>query len=137
MEKYSFTIPGEPVGKARAKTVRNKYTGKTMSYTPEKTANYENLVKVCYKGKYFGDNAITVGIDAYFKIPASYSKKKKAQCLYNGCHATKKPDCDNIAKIICDALNGIAYDDDKQIVELVVRKLWAEVPYVEVEICSI
>ena len=76
MEKYSFTIPGEPVGKARAKTVRNKYTGKTMSYTPEKTANYENLVKVCYKGKYFGDNAITVVIDAYFKIPASYSKKK-------------------------------------------------------------
>ena len=137
MEKYSFRIPGEPVGKARAKTVKNKYTGKTMSYTPEKTANYENLVKVCYKGVYFGDSPIKVGIDAYFKVPTSYSQKKKHQCLFNSCPVTKKPDCDNIAKIICDALNGIAYDDDKQIIELTVRKRWAEFAHVEVEICSI
>lgn len=43
---------------------------------------------------------------------------------------TKKPDCDNIAKIICDALNGVAYDDDKQIVALKVTKIYSDEPRV-------
>lgn len=47
---------------------------------------------------------------------------------------TKKPDCDNIAKIICDALNGVAYKDDKQIVQLLVSKVYSVEPFVLVTI---
>lgn len=47
---------------------------------------------------------------------------------------TKKPDCDNIAKIICDALNGIAYYDDSQIVKIEVDKVYNETPGVDVVI---
>ena len=47
-------------------------------------------------------------------------------------HPTKKPDADNIAKIIMDALNGVAYEDDRQVVELIVRKFFSDTAYVDV-----
>lgn len=48
---------------------------------------------------------------------------------------TKKPDCDNVAKMICDALNGLAYKDDAQIVNLNVLKAYtSDVPFVAVTI---
>ena len=49
----------------------------------------------------------------------------------------KKPDLDNVMKIVCDALNGIAYKDDVQIVNAKICKRWSsEMPSVWVTICS-
>ena len=48
--------------------------------------------------------------------------------------STKKPDCDNIAKIILDALNGLAYKDDKDIVSCLIEKWYGDEPRVEVYI---
>ena len=45
---------------------------------------------------------------------------------------TKKPDADNIAKAVCDALNGIACKDDSQVVDLTVRKHYSKFPRVQV-----
>ena len=50
---------------------------------------------------------------------------------------TKKPDADNVMKIILDALNGVAYEDDRQIVALAIRKTYGEKPGVRVEIRTI
>ena len=49
---------------------------------------------------------------------------------------TLKPDADNIAKAVCDALNGIAYKDDKQINCLTVDKVWAddEIERIEIDV---
>lgn len=47
MNAVTFHVPGKPQGKARAKTVRNKHTGNTMSYTPETDLLYENYIKDC------------------------------------------------------------------------------------------
>ena len=47
---------------------------------------------------------------------------------------TKKPDIDNVIKIITDALNGIAYDDDAQIVSLSATKFYDENPHVDVRL---
>lgn len=133
-----FTIPGEPQGKARPRVVRNKYTGKNMTYTPDKTVAYEELVRARYKtvagNVYFGEQPLEVCITAYFGIPKSKSKKQKSLMLSNTVYPVKKPDCDNIAKIICDALNDIAYKDDSQITKLSVFKAYAETPSVKVEI---
>ena len=53
-------------------------------------------------------------------------------------YPTKKPDADNIAKVICDALNGSAYHEDTQVVKLTVRKVYTEgEPKVRVEIYEI
>ena len=133
----SVTVPGEPTGKARPRVVRAK-NGRVMSYTPDKTSSYEALVRACYLaagGTRFEDNvSIRVTITAYFGIPKSASKKRTAAMLNGELAPTKKPDADNIAKIICDALNGIAYRDDSQVTELLVTKAYSNQPGVVLQI---
>lgn len=73
-------------------------------------------------------------IVAYFKPPASVSKKLKKQLIENEIGYMHKPDVDNLVKIIADALNGIAYKDDNQITKLEVIKKYGEEDKVEVEI---
>lgn len=110
MDKYEFTILEEPQGKGRP-----KFTRAGHAYTPEKTRDYERFVRTMYHGAKF-DGALTVRIKACMKKPMRGA----------GAYPTKTPDADNIAKAILDALNGVAYDDDKQVVNLVVMKRWAD-----------
>jgi Holliday junction resolvase RusA-like endonuclease len=129
--RIHFAIPGEPMGKQRPKF------GKGFTYTPQKTVNYETLVKEMYLQKHFGkklNGALSMTIWATFSIPKSASKAKCQQMIDHKIRPTKKPDCDNITKIICDALNKIAYDDDAQIVTVECNKYYGEQARVEVEI---
>ncbi len=125
-----FTIPGEPKGKGRPRF------GKGHTYTPDDTENYETFVKICYaknaRKPFPADSRIKMTVMAYFGIPASKPKYIKQAMAKGDILPAKTPDVDNIAKIICDALNGLAYKDDKQIVELHVSKFYAEDPRVEV-----
>lgn len=132
-----FEVPGTPRGKQRPRVVRQN--GRTISFTPDQTVQYENLVRWCYKtaenSKRFPDDMpLKVIINAYYEIPKSASKKKRAQMIDGELRPTKKPDADNIAKIICDALNGIAYRDDAQVVTCIINKRYSEEPSVSVEI---
>lgn len=141
MKTVSFTVPGPPKGKARARTVRGR-GGNTLSYTPEGTVLYENLIKTSYlqqpNNTIFNDGQpLKVVVQAFYDIPKSYSKKKRQQMLAGEIRPTKKPDIDNIAKCILDALNKVAYRDDTQVIELVMKKAYAEIPRVEVEIQEI
>ena len=128
--KVSFTVYGEPQGKARARTVRNQYTGRTMSYTPDKTALYENLIRMEYQAQCRGyffprGTAVAVRIDCYMKPPKG---KRPGRPM-------KKPDADNVAKTVADACNGVAWYDDTQITDLEVHKYWAAgQPRIEVKI---
>ena len=138
MGPVKFTVPGQPKGKARARTVR-RGGGKSFSYTPEGTVLYENLIKTCYLQDaghvLFNDGQpLTVSITAFYEVPKSYSKKKKQEMLDGQLYPTKKPDIDNIAKCVLDALNKLAYRDDTQVVRLHMEKHYAEIPRVEVEI---
>ena len=124
---FTFEIVGEPQGKGRPRF--STRGGFVKTYTPEKTASYENFVKVCYLNKYKGqklDGEIIAEIIAYFPIPKSFSKKKRTEAIEGKIMPTKKPDTDNIAKTILDSLNGIAFEDDKQVVALLVKKLYGE-----------
>lgn len=137
VRNIKFVVPGLPFGKQRHRTVRNGKFSK--SYTPKETVNYENLVKMSYqskaKGKRFKDkDMLDVRIIAYYNIPPSTSKKRRTLMLEHKLRPTKKPDWDNIGKIICDSLNDIAYHDDSQVVDAQVRKFYSENPRVEVTI---
>lgn len=127
------------MGKQRPKFSRRGQFVKT--YTPQKTVNYETYVKECFVMKHSDytplENELTVRINAYFPIPKSFSKKKREQAEMGIIKPTKKPDCDNIAKIVLDSLNGIAFIDDKQVINLVVTKNYEPVPRVEVDIKEI
>lgn len=121
--RVKFTIPGVPIPKARPRVPR-----KGHAFTPKKTKDYEALVKDVYNltvGKYLGDSAIVATIDLYFPIPESYSKSKKRRIAEGEIKHTKRPDVDNCAKAILDALNEVAYKDDAQIVESRITKHYA------------
>lgn len=124
---FEIEIPGKPMGKQRPKF------GKGFTYTPEETVEYESYVKLIFQQKYGQPNLtgqIKADIKVYFDIPKSASKVKKTEMLLNSIRPTKKPDCDNIAKVILDSLNGIAYKDDKQVVLLTVEKFYSDTPKV-------
>lgn len=134
----SFMIPGVPVGKQRPRFSNGR------TYTPQKTRDYEQLVQWCYKNnfgafRFSDDAAIAADIKAYLPIARSTPKSKLNKLIDS--FARKKPDCDNIAKIVLDALNGIAYRDDASVVELHVSKQYSTSPRVvvslrEVERCE-
>lgn len=132
--KVDFVIQGKVQAKQRPRF--NRYSGKT--YTPNETIAYENWVKTCYLEKYkdkeLMEKPLRVTIKAYFEIPKSTSKKRKKQMMDNEILPMVKPDTDNIAKGVLDSLNGIAYKDDKQVVELIVNKFYSNTPYVSVMI---
>lgn len=120
-----FLVEGKPQGKGRP-----RFSMKTKRvYTPEKTVHYERQIREAYSkagGKLFPEQCyIKVMVDAYFKIPKSYTKGKRLACAYNINRPDKKPDTDNILKIIMDALNKVAYSDDKQVVEVICRKWYS------------
>lgn len=130
-----FEILGEPMGKQRPKFAR--IGNFTRTYTPKETVNYENWVKLSYQnfgGENFGDAPLKVQITAKYPIPKSFSKKKHEMAVDGEIRPTTKPDIDNCCKIILDALNGIAFDDDKQIVELTAIKKYSDSPRVIVQI---
>lgn len=119
MQSYGLIVEGEPKGKGRP-----RFTRHGQVYTPNETREYEERIRKAYEGPKFED-AVYVKIIAYYQMP------KKAKSFF----PMKKPDLDNIAKIILDSLNGVAYDDDKQVVRLLVVKYWTtDYPRVEIRL---
>lgn len=140
MKQIKFSIPGQPFGKQRPRVVSRGTFSK--AYTPKETVNYENLVKLMYsqaaKGKMFSEGTmLDVRIIAYYDIPKSTSKKKRKEMLEHKSRPAKKPDWDNIGKIVCDSLNLVAYHDDSAVVDAQVRKFYSENPRVDVTIRAI
>lgn len=136
----SFTIPGEPTGKGRPRFRRAGSFVKT--YTPDKTVVYENLVKLMYEQQcndyqFQQGVPLDMRITAYYAIPKSISKKKREEMIALKIRPLKKPDSSNVLKAVEDALNGIAYYDDTQIVDTQVRRFYGEKPRVVVTIKEI
>lgn len=134
-----FVIPGEPQGKGPAKIQPAGNFVKT--YTPAKTENYEAHIKACFMASGAGmiPQGVEIGMEitAFYSIPKSTSKKRAALMREGVIRPAKKPDFDNVAKVICDALNKIAYYDDAQIVEAAFAKFYADEPRVVVRLWKI
>lgn len=120
--KYEFEVPGKIIGKERPRV--NMYTGKV--YTPNKTKDYEALIQQYYKIAYPGaemlEGRINIEIIAYLKIPKTASKTKEEEMLQGRISPTQKPDIDNIAKSVLDAMNKVAFKDDNQVTKISVEK---------------
>ena len=127
-----LVIPGNPVAQGRPRATRQ---GRV--YDPETSRNYKAYVRLLASQKNLVarmSGPLSVKITAVFEIPKSKTKKFKAAALALKELPTKKPDADNVAKIVCDSVNGILWDDDCQIVELSVKKIYGEAPRVEMEV---
>ncbi len=120
-----FIVEGEPQGKARPRFSRRSGT----VYTPSKTARYEKKIRQAFLaagGKMIPEGSYAIVImNAYFEIPKSYVKGKRLACERNIKRPDKKPDIDNVVKVVLDALNKVAYADDKQVIEVFCRKWYS------------
>lgn len=114
-----FEIPGTPTPKGRPRH------GKGFTYTPAKTVQAEAAIARRAR-EFFTEplvGPVHVDIVCAFKPAKSWSKKKTAEHL--GEPHIQRPDHDNLSKLVCDALNGIAYHDDSQVAKATVEKVWA------------
>lgn len=122
--RYEFEVPGIIKGKGRPRV--NSYTGQV--YTPTATKDYEYLVEQYFLLKYPKfipiEGRLSVKIKAIFGIPKSTKKQDIQKMLENEISPTKKPDIDNIVKIILDSMNKFAFKDDTQITSLIVEKIY-------------
>jgi Holliday junction resolvase RusA-like endonuclease len=137
MRSITFTIPGPPRGKGRPRFYR-KGAG-VGTYTDDKTAAYENLVTLAYKaaGGEMMKPPMVVMISMFHPIPKSASKKMREAMEVNLVRPTKKPDADNCGKAVLDGLNGVAFEDDAQVVTLYITKKYSAEPRVYVEVTEI
>lgn len=139
--KMEIEVLGEPMGKQRPRAT--SWGGHTRIYTPKKTLSYEGRFASAYWGKYPEGKPtslpVKMSITAVFALKkADYNSKgmpnKRGTNKLMGFEmATKKPDCDNIAKAVLDGLNGVAFVDDSQVVELSIKKKYGMAPKVIVD----
>ena len=131
---YEFEMIGEPVGKARPRM--NTRTGR--AYTPTNTKLYEYSLRQWFirEYPYFVpiESRVKVTIIAYFGVPKSTSKKKAAEMIAGNISPTKKPDADNIIKIVLDAMNNFAFKDDTQVTKLEIEKKYDNTPRIYIKI---
>ena len=128
-------LAGAPLGKGR---VKRGAAGN--AYTPERTVRYES--RLAYEaqhvmaGRPLFDGPLEVDVIAYMPIPESKPVKWKQAALSGQERPTKKPDADNIAKML-DALNLVVWKDDAQIVVLTVEKTYSDQPRLVVQVSAI
>ena len=134
--QIEFTIDG----KVRPKQ-SFRYTRFGHKYTPKDVKQYARDIQYSFYAKYptwlpsfLYQKPLKVEIQVYKKISKSFSKTIKQKAITGEIRPLVKPDCDNISKNILDALNGVVYPDDKQIVELTVKKFYSESDYVKIKI---
>ena len=125
MKEIEFYVDGRPRGKERPRHAQMP-NGKIITYTPKATKDYEAEIRKAFiysGGVSFPDDVpLMVEATALMPIPKSASKAKAAEMESGAVTPVCKPDVDNIGKIALDALNGLAWTDDKQVTALIVRK---------------
>jgi Holliday junction resolvase RusA-like endonuclease len=117
-----IVISEEPVAKARSRVVFNN--GKIHSFTPAKTKDAQDLIRLrCmrHQEQCFGEH-IPVKLTVVFYRTKSKWLPRKEELPF------RKPDLDNMGKLVQDALNGILYKDDAQICSLSFKKRWTDRP---------
>lgn len=134
-----FVVPGAAVGKGRPRFAKR---GNFVStYTPERTANYENLVRLAAGRAMYGraliEGPVLLEVDIAVAVPASWSQKKQREALAGELLPTTKPDADNVLKLVCDALNGVVWHDDRQVCAVAMSKTYRDVPFVSVVVSPI
>jgi len=132
----SFTIQGEPVAKARARvTDRRDRNGKRITYTPEKTsaAEYDFQIQAMWHRPDIPfTGPLVLRAKFYRMIPKSFSNRRRDYAEAGKLRPATKPDLDNLVKLVKDAMQGIFYANDSQIVRIEAEKWYSENPRIEI-----
>jgi Holliday junction resolvase RusA-like endonuclease len=130
----TFKVDADPVGKQRARYA--KRGNFVQTYTPDKTRNYESLIKEAAIEAMGSSEPLETPVTLYLyiraPIPKSLPKKRIEACLNGLEKPIKKPDASNVLKSVEDAMNGVVYKDDSQIVNIHVSKVYSSVSGVDI-----
>ena len=122
----TINVPGDPRGKGRPRF------GHGAVYTDKKTVAFEQSLAWAAKLEMAGrdpfSGPVIVTIGAYMPIPLSWNRTAHLEAISGARRPSVKPDADNIAKAVLDALNGVVFHDDKQVVEMMVMKKYGVQP---------
>lgn len=136
--QITFRIDGEPVAQGRP-----RFTKSGHAYDPARSREYKEMVADCAKYVMKGQEPIPKGmpvfcvIKAFYKIPKRFTKEQRRMAEKAVLLPTKKPDVDNLAKAIMDAMTGIVYEDDAQVVSLLCWKRYSRSPMVVVTVGTV
>jgi Holliday junction resolvase RusA-like endonuclease len=130
----TFKLDADPVGKQRARYARRGNFVQT--YTPDKTRNYEALLKDAAIEAMGSSEPLETPVSLYLyirvPIPKSFSKKKVQECLNGSEQPMKKPDSSNVLKSVEDAMNGVVYKDDCQIINHHMTRVYSTLAGVDI-----
>jgi Holliday junction resolvase RusA-like endonuclease len=134
MMQIHFQVEGDPKGKGRPRFSR--VGNFTKVYTDKQTLTYEAMIATFAKQAMGGTEPLKTPVSVFLyvrlPIPQSYPKKRREACLSGLEKPCKKPDIDNIAKTYLDAMDGVIFVDDTQVIDLHVKKLYSVVAGVDV-----
>lgn len=133
LKKITITFPMLPIPKGRPRA--RKCSNHIQIFTPQKTKEFEKAIAEYYKQSTKGfqfdkDQPIIVNLVFGMPIPKSAPKVKQVNMCKGNIKHTKKPDIDNLVKSVLDGLNGVAWEDDSQIVRLSASKEYSSEPYI-------
>ena len=130
----TIKLDADPVGKQRARYARRGNFVQT--YTPDKTRNYEALLKEAAIEAMGSSEPLETPVSLYLyirvPIPKSFSKKKVQDCLNGSEQPMKKPDSSNVLKSVEDAMNGVVYKDDCQIINHHITRVYSTLAGVDI-----
>lgn len=138
-----FFAPGEPQAKARAKA---RIVGKgakqfVQMYTPKHTVSYETAIATLAKQQMAMREVtkapVKLDLVLFFEIPKSWPIWKQEAALTHHIAHTTKPDADNVVKAIKDALNGVVWQDDAQVCQVNVIKLYSNTSGVQIDVTEL
>lgn len=144
----NFFVPGDPQGKARPRSsVMTKVDGSVVRgksgravirhYTPKKTEEYEANIATFYRQVRTGTptyQPVILVLEIVHSVPESWPKWKRELVVNGAMLPVTKPDGDNVEKAVKDALNGVAWVDDTQVVGTMKVKFYGDYPGVGVTI---
>lgn len=136
--KIEFTVFTKPKGKGRPRF--SSRGGFVRAYTDEKTAEYENVIKLAaietMRYHEVTEKPCIVEIDCYFFPYSKFNKKEKEQAIQGLIAMSRKPDIDNVVKSVLDAINKVVFVDDSQIYKISATKHYSDVEKIVVKICD-
>lgn len=124
----AFTVPGQPEPLRRHRAA--VHGGRVRTFDDPRNGNYADWVRWAWQsggGHTMGQKPFILDVEAFFARPKSHQTSRGELSAAGRRARPPRPDVDNIAKAILDALNGLAWDDDTQCVWLAVMKRWAQI----------
>ena len=133
-DQLFFTFEIEPVPQLRPRVSSRPYI---RVYDPPKVKQFKHILRSLAVDQYSRPpllGPLSVSLTFYRPVQKSISQSERERRLSNRSKPVVKPDTDNYIKSTLDALNGVLWHDDSQIVKIEAEKKYSDHPRIRVSV---